>query len=145
MRPFSALTLAALIAGASAAMTGPAAAQARFEGKWTILGIDDASPVKEGAEWVGRTIAFNRNAVVAPSPLDCAKPTYEFVRVPQGGLFAGLMSETEAQAFAKRRSLPAETDTLRVSCENGVNDYHVVGQRLVFMLDGVIYVLARAP
>jgi len=147
MRHPSALPLAALVAGALLAgpLAAPAAAQARFEGRWTITGIDDASPAKEGAEWVGRTITFNRGAVVAPAPLDCAKPTYEFLRVPQGGLFAGLMSEAEAQAFAKRRNLPAETETLRVACENGVNDYHLVGARLVLMLDGVIYVLARAP
>ncbi len=146
MRHLPALTLAASVTGAilAGSLATPAAAQARFEGRWTITGIDDASPAKEGAEWVGRTVTFRRNAVEAPAPLDCAKPTYELMRVPQQGLFAGLMSEADAQAFAKRRNLPPETETLRVACENGVNDYHAVGPRLVLMLDGVIYVLALA-
>jgi hypothetical protein len=145
MRSRTALALFVLAGLAGLATAGPAAAQARYEGRWTILGIDDASPVKEGGEWIGRTITFSRNAIAAPSPLDCAKPTYEIVRVPPQGFFQGSMSEAEAAAFAKRRNVTGEAETLRVSCDSGVFDYHAVGQRLVIMLDGVIYVLARAP
>ncbi len=140
MRP---LPLACLLLGLAAA--GPAAAQGRFEGRWTIIGVDDASPAGQGAEWIGRTIAFSRGAVAAPAPLDCERPAYEIVRVPAAGLFQGTLSETEAQAYAKRRNLPGETETLRVTCTNGVYDYHAVGQRVALGLDGVIYVLGRAP
>ncbi len=139
MRPLVALLLAAAVLAPL-----PAAAQARFEGRWTILGIDDASPTKEGGEWIGRAIVFSRGAVEAPSPLDCEKPAYEIVRSPPQGLFQGSMSEAEALAFAKRRNITGEVETLRVTCGSGVFDYHAVGQRLVIMLDGVIYVLGRA-
>ncbi len=142
MRPSTAPLLAALILAPLLA-PAPAAAQARFEGRWTILGIDDASPVKEGGEWIGRTITFGRAAVQAPSPLDCEKPAYEIVRVPPQGFFQGSMPEADAVAFAKRRNVTGEVDTLRVSCSSAVFDYHAVGQRLTIMLDGVIYVLGR--
>jgi hypothetical protein len=139
------MRLPALLLAALVLSPLPAAAQARFEGKWTILGIDDASPVKEGGEWIGRTITFARAAVQAPAPLDCEKPGYEVVRSGPAGLFQGSLPEAEAVAFARKRNVTGEVDTLRVSCQSGVFDYHAIGQRLVFMLDGVIYVLARTP
>ena len=138
------------LAGFAIALAGLAGATAQaqesFAGVWRIVGAVTASDAAPAfSRLVGETIDFESGKVTGPSPLACENARYETVTMGVPGLFQGALPETQAVRLAGGLGMPAEIETLRIDCDTGSFDYHAAGSRLVIMLDGVIYLLDRAP
>ncbi len=130
---------------AALAVTGDASTDQTFGGNWRfadrvvlIPGIDPYA-----GRFDGSSLYFNDDFVEAPSPFGCELASYEVLTVPWPGLFQGHFEEAEPRSIDARFVFPVETETLRVNCSTGSFDYHVVGDRMYTMLDGVVHILER--
>jgi hypothetical protein len=101
--------------------------------------------VPPAQDLAGQSLRFTGRNVVGPTPLACAQAGYEFIASPAEGMFQGNLP-SPAAAAARRlgvRQLPVLS--MRVSCDGGVFDYHLVSRdKILLGLDNIVWTLARA-
>ena len=101
--------------------------------------------VPPAKDLAGQSLRFTERDVVGPSPLACAQAGYEFIASPAEGMFQGNLP-SPAKAAARKlgvRQLPVLS--MRVSCDGGVFDYHLISQDTMLLgLDSIVWTLARA-
>jgi hypothetical protein len=143
---------------AGLAVAGPAAAQARFAGTWTIAGASvapwardpkDAQDAAEARRLVGRTVRFGKDALAAPEPLGCKRPSYEFREAEPDTLFEGGLEHDgadrplDAVAQARKLGITARRVTgMTASCSE-VEFFLTAPDTVLFGLDNRIYALKR--
>lgn len=115
-------------------------------GTWTIVDVGpppwqpDAGVGPELRALIGQTVAFERDRVRAPSPLDCTGARYQEVEQPPEGLFQGALAE-RPDAAAQAATLGfagSAASTLSIACDNATFDYHRVGDAALIMVSGAV-------
>ncbi|KAB2844605.1 MAG: DUF3828 domain-containing protein [Burkholderiales bacterium] len=107
---------------------------------WTVegQGHSASAPLK------GKLLRFSARGVDGPHPLACTQLQHEFVLSPAEGLFQGALPEpadSHVRTFGVRE-LPVLT--LRVNCESGSFDYHLLSARRALLgFDNRIWRLQR--
>ena len=93
----------------------------------------------------GKSLRFTATRVEAPEPLACAAARYEFVLTPAPGLFQGSLPPPAEQAARALGVAHLPLLSLRVSCDGGIFDYHLIASgRALLGLDNVVWTLTRA-
>lgn len=152
--------LAAAAALAALALTGPAVAQQRFTGRWTIAAAEvapwaddpnNAADTAEARKLVGQPVSFSARALAAPEFLGCKRPTYAFRQAAADTLFEGGLTsdaaDRPADAVATARKLgitAAEITGMTASCSE-VEFFLADPNRILFALNNRIYTLKRQP
>lgn len=144
------LSCASLSFAALSLVSGTAAQDESFTGTWRIVSASpapwadsDLASTAEAQAFIGQEIVFQPDRVEAPAPLGCANATYGSVGLPPEGLFQGSLDPASAEADAASLGIEGEAETLQVTCDTGVFDYHSAGDDLLTALDNVIYTLER--
>jgi hypothetical protein len=103
-----------------------------------------AASVSPGSGLTSQHVRFSAMSVAAPEPLACAKPQYEYVLSPAEGLFQGMLPSPTAQGARTLGISRLPLLTLRVTCDGGVFDYHLVSQdKALLGLDNMVWPLVR--
>lgn len=103
-----------------------------------------AARVSPRSGLAGQHVRFSATSVAAPDPLACGKPRYEYVLSPAEGLFQGMLPSPTAQGARSLGISHLPLLTLRVTCDGGVFDYHLVSQdKALLGLDNIVWPLIR--
>jgi hypothetical protein len=119
-------------------------------GRWTLMRARPApwaatsmTPQRDAAiaRLSGAGVVFHADRVDGPAPLACANARYRFTAVAPAGLFQGSLPQPAGSAAA-RLGLADRTPTLRIECDSGVFDLHLVEPvRALFALDDLVWTL----
>ena len=107
------------------------------------------APAKTGVpadRWLaGKSLRCTATRVEGPEPLACAAARYESVLTPAPGLFQGSLPPPAEQAARSFGLAQLPQLSLRVSCDGGIFDYHLIASgRAPLGLDNVVWTLTRA-
>jgi hypothetical protein len=90
----------------------------------------------------GREVRFETTRVVAPEPLACEDPAYEWIIGGPEGLFEGNLPPPAGQAARRLGLGDGRIATLRVTCSNAGFDFHRTSSgELRLGLDNVVWTL----
>ncbi|MDI7861061.1 hypothetical protein MRS76_03755 [Rhizobiaceae bacterium n13] len=120
-------------------------------GVWRIVSAGELEGEKfkplsgREAPLLGQAVSFHEDGVVGPPPLACRTASYGYEQMSALGFFQGYAgNEAEAKRIAATTELPDPADSLTVTCDNGVFDFHMIDKnRMVIMLDVVVYTLKK--
>lgn len=114
-------------------------------GPWRIEVAQAAPWATDGlvhTQLEGAVLSFDDGAVSGPAPLGCANASYEFVVSPAEGMFQGGLPEPATAAAEALGVVHLPVATLRVNCDSGSFDYHMIApDTLLTALDNVIWTL----
>ncbi|TAK50859.1 MAG: DUF3828 domain-containing protein [Gammaproteobacteria bacterium] len=138
----STMLIAIASLGASGSEAGPPLDHWRIGPGSVAPWAPPGTRVPAGDGFRGQVIQFAADAVSAPGPLACARARFEYVVTPAAGLFQGMLGTT-AESTASALGIPAlPLLTLRVSCDSGVFDYHLLTPgKALLGLDNIIWPL----
>jgi hypothetical protein len=103
-----------------------------------------AASVSPTSALADQHVRFSATSVAAPEPLACGKPQYEYVLSPAEGLFQGMLPSPTAQGARTLGISRLPLLTLRVTCDGGVFDYHLISQdKALLGLDNIVWPLVR--
>jgi hypothetical protein len=103
-----------------------------------------AASVLPSVGLAGQRVQFSATRGAAPDPLACGKPRYEYLLSPAEGLFQGLLPAPAEQGARSLGMTHLPLLTLRVTCDGGVFDYHLISpDKALLGLDNIVWPLDR--
>lgn len=143
------VTLFMVHAGPLGAVCGGGLPTAAAGGAWRFtLGTPGpwlaAGAAADPRAWLGAALRFDPQAVHGPGVLACGGARYEVVHPPPEGLFQGGLPAPAARSAERLGISGGEVETLRLTCDSGVFDFHRVdADTLLIGLDNVVWTLSR--
>ena len=154
--PRPGLWLPALVIGASVAFAGESGGVSAGAFEAVLLDMEWQIGQGVAAPWApaagasrrfalaGQRMRFAARSVAAPAPLACDEARHEYVLSPAEGLFQGMLPPPAVQGARTLGLTHLPLLTLRVSCDGGVFDYHLVTHdKALLGLDDIVWPLVR--
>lgn len=115
-------------------------------GSWRIthgtVAPGAAGVIPDARRLLQQAVEFSASGVRADSVLGCGNVRYERHRAPLEGLFQGTLPAPQAQHAHALGILQWPVDTVQVTCDTGVFDYHLARPSTALVaLDNVIWTL----